>query len=209
MKKNIQKEIQLFQEFKKDYVFIQKEIKDINGKAYCDDFPLEDEENNTVPFSDTWINVGYKLKNSLSKALSNLFPYEFDFKGQHLHSIESFFQGIKFPDDKIQKYVFSYYGLDAVHIQIASDYDWKKTGDIYWQGQKIKRNSIEYDNLVDEVYISALQNPLYRQALGKVDRYILHSIGKDSKTETVFTRYEFEKELNCLVAFLRQNSKGF
>ena len=205
MEMNFQKEFLLFQEFKKNYVFTQKEIKNINGKTFCDGFPLEDGENNLIPFSDSWMNVGYKVKNSLSKALSNLFPYEFEFKGHHLHSLESFFQGIKFPDPETQKLVFAYQGLNAVHIQITSDYDWKKTGFIYWQGQKINRFSAEYDYLVDEVYIAAIQNPLFRQALKKVDRPILHSIGKEKKDETVFTRYEFEKELNCLVAFLKNN----
>ena len=202
---NAQEEFLLFQEFKKNYVFTQKEIKNINGKTFCDGFPLEDGENNLIPFSDSWMNVGYKVKNPLSKTLSNLFPYEFDFKGHRLHSLESFFQGIKFPDPETQKLVFAYQGLNAVHIQITSDYDWKKTGFIYWQGQKINRYSTEYDHLVDEAYISAIQNPLFRQALKKVDRPILHSIGKESKDETVFTRYEFEKELNCLVAFLKNN----
>lgn len=207
MQKNIQTELLLFQEFKKNYHFVQKEIENVNGKAYCDSFPLEDEENNLVPFSESWINVGYMLKNSLSKALSNLFPYEFDFRGQHLHSLESFFQGIKFPDAKVQRYVFPYYGVNAYHIQATSDYDWKKTGYLYWQGEKINRYDTAYDNLVDEVYISALQNPLYRQALKKADRYILHSIGKENKSDSVFTRYEFEKQLNCLVAFLKQTEE--
>lgn len=204
MKRSIQKELRLFQEFKKDYAFSQKEITYVNDKTFCDGFPLEDEENNIIPVCDSWINVGYKLKNPLSKLLSNLFPYEFELRGEHLHSIESFFQGIKFPEPQVQKYVFSYTGLDAVYIQNASSYDWKETGDIFLQGEKINRHSVEYDDLVDEVYISALQNPLYRQALEKVDRYILHSIGKEAKTETVFTRYEFEKQLNSLVHFLKQ-----
>ena len=204
MEKNFQKELFLFQEFKKNYVFQQKEIQYINDKPFCDGFPLEDEESNLIPISESWINVGYNAKNSLAKALSNLFPYEFDFKGHRLQSLESFFQGIKFPDPKTQKFVFAYHGLDAVHIQIASDYDWKETGFLYWQGQKINRYSAEYDDLVDEVYISAIQNPLFRQVLKKVDRAILHSIGKANKEETVFTRYEFEKQLNCLSAFLKQ-----
>ena len=204
MEKNFQNELLMFQEFKKNYVFQQKEIQYINEKAYCDGFPLEDEEGNLIPISENWINVGYKAKNPLAKALSNLFPYEFDFKGHHLQSLESFFQGIKFPDAETQKLVFAYQGINAVHIQIASDYDWKETGFLYWQGQKINRYSEEYDNLVDEVYISAIQNPLFRQVLKKVDRAILHSIGKTNKEETVFTRYEFEKQLNCLVAFLKQ-----
>ena len=35
----------------------------------------------------------------------------------------------------------------------------------------------------------------------KCDKYILHSMGKANKEETVFTRYEFEKMLNTLHAF--------
>ncbi len=204
MEKNFQKELLLFKEFKKNYVFQQKEIQYINEKAYCDELPLEDDEGNLIPLSESWINVGYKAKNPLAKALSNLFPYEFDFKGHRLQSLESFFQGIKFPDPEIQKLVFSYQGINAVYIQVASDYDWKETGFLYWQGQKINRYSEEYDHLVDEVYIAAIQNPLFRQVLKKVDRPILHSIGKTNKEETVFTRYEFEKQLNCLSAFLKQ-----
>lgn len=74
---------------------------------------------------------------------------------------------------------------------------------IYWQGQAIKRDSKEYDLLVDEVYISALQNPLYRQAVKNTTKPIIHSIGKLLKSETVFTRYEFERQINSLSAFLK------
>ena len=43
MQKNIQTELLLFQEFKKNYHFVQKEIENVNGKACCDSFPLEDQ----------------------------------------------------------------------------------------------------------------------------------------------------------------------
>ena len=99
--------------------------------------------------------------------------------------------------------VFIYSGTDAYHIQKASSYNWKETGYIYWQGQAIKRDSEEYDLLVDEVYISALQNPLYRQAVKNTTKPIIHSIGKLLKSETVFTRYEFERQINSLPAFLK------
>ena len=204
MPQNIRQELLSFREFKKNYPFVPKEIQHINDTAYCDGFPLEDQEHNLLPCSDTWINVGYKFKSPLSRLLSNLFPYEFDFRGQRLQSLESFFQGIKFPDARAQKYVFAYHGLNAYFIKSASDYDWRKTGYIYWQGQKIDRYSKEYDDLVDEVYISALQNPLYCRVLKKADRYLLHSIGKEDKAQTVLTRHEFERELNCLSAFSKQ-----
>lgn len=100
--------------------------------------------------------------------------------------------------------VFNYSGIDAYYIQAASNYDWKETGYIYWQSQSMKRDSLEYDLLVDELYISAAQNPLYRQALKNLAKPIIHTIGKMSKNETVFTRYEFEREINSLSAFLKQ-----
>jgi len=102
--------------------------------------------------------------------------------------------------------IFSYSGTDAYHIQAASDYNWKETGYIYWQGQAVKRDSAEYDLLVDEAYISMAQNPLYRQALKNVTKPLIHSMGKASKEETLLTRYEFEKQINCLSAFLKQLS---
>ena len=62
--------------------------------------------------------------------------------------------------------------------------------------------------LVDELYVSAAQNPLYRQALKNVTNPIIHSVGKTLKSETVFTRYEFERELNSLSAFFKQIDQG-
>ena len=139
--------------------------------------------------------------------LSNLFPYEFKFRGKRLSSIENFFQGIKFKDKKMQKYIFTYYGTQAVHVKAASDFNWMETGTIYWQGKAIKRESREYDLLIDELYISAIQNPIYRNILYKCDKPIIHSIGGKEKKETTFTRYEFEFELNCLKDFIQNKDK--
>lgn len=96
-----------------------------------------------------------------------------------------------------------YGGLDSNSIKVCSDYNWKENGNIFWQGQEINRFSQQYDDLVDELYISAIQNPLYREALINCDKYVMHSIGDSEKSETVFTRYEFEKQLNCLKDFLK------
>jgi len=163
---------------------------------------------NTISETDKWIDVGYKNSGDFSKTLSNLFPYTFKFRGKKLASIENFFQGIKFKDKKIQNYVFDYYGIPSVHIKVANNYDWTKTGIIYWQGKEIKRDSIEYDILVDELYISAIQNPIYRSALCNCDKDIIHSIGKNDKKETTFTRYEFEFMLNCLRKFIQSKERG-
>lgn len=200
----IMQELEEFKKFKKEYKFEQKEIIEKDGQQYCDGEALIDEEGNEKGECDKWINVGYKHKGSYAKALSNLFPYEFIFKGKTLNSIESFFQGIKFKDIEMQNMIFQYSGLDSNHVKVCSGYDWKESGIIFWQGAEIDRYSKEYDDLVDELYISAIQNPLYRNVLKTCDRDILHTMGGQDKKETVFTRFEFEKQLNCLKDFLKR-----
>ena len=62
------------------------------------------------------------------------------------------------------------------------------------------------DDFIDELYVSAIQNPLYRNVLKNVgNKYILHALGEKSKDDTVFTRYEFEYELNALKTFIQAN----
>ena len=200
----IQEELQEFKKFKENYQFEQKEIEEVDGEQYCEGYPLMDEEGKMIGNCEKWINVGYKHKDSYAKVLSNLFPYEFEFRGKKLSSIESFFQGIKFKDIDMQNCVLSYSGLDSNRVKVCSGYDWKVTGKIYWQGQEIDRYSKEYDDLVDEMYIAAIQNPLYRNVLKICEVDIIHTMGAKEKSETVFTRYEFEKQLNCLKEFLKK-----
>ena len=203
MDRKVKEELKAFKEFKKNFKFNQKEIIQDGEDLYCDGELLQKGEEKPIGETEKWINVGYKLKGSFSKALSNLFPYEFVFEGKHLSSIETFFQGIKIKDKEVQEYIFKYSGLDSNNIKVASDFNWKESGIVYWQGKAIKRDSEEYDDLVAELYISAIQNPLYRNVLKNVNKPIIHSIGETNKDETVFTRYEFEYMLNCLVAFLK------
>ncbi len=201
-----EKELKEFLEFKKNYKFKSKEItEDSLGNLYCDNCLLKD-NNDYIGESTSWINVGYTLHGAYPKLLSNLFPYEFVFRGHKLNSIESFFQGIKFPDKNIQNQVFKYSGKPAVIIKETSDYNWQETGIIYWQGNPIKRDSKEYDNLVTELYISAIQNPFYRNALKNCPKPIIHVIGQEDKEKTVLTRYEFEFMLNCLHDFLNRET---
>lgn len=198
----IKKELNEFKKFKENYEFEQKDIKVIEGNKYCDGELLQAKDEPLLGESEKWINIGYKL-GSYSKLLSNLFPYEFTFRGVKLASIENFFQGIKFKDKKIQKYVCKYYGTEAVHIKNATSYNWKETYKVYWKGKEYDRLGKEYYELVDEMYISAIQNPLYRQVILNTSKPLIHSIGETNKEDTTFTRYEFEFEINCLKDFLK------
>lgn len=203
----IKKELKEFLTYKNNYKFIQKELIERDDCIFCENELLKDKDGNKISETENWIDVGYRNRGDFPQMLSNLFPYNFKFRGKKLASIENFFQGIKFKDKKTQNYVFTYYGTQAVHIKAASSYDWKETGEIYWQGKAIKRESKEYELLIDELYISAIQNHLYRNILSNCDKQIIHSIGENDKKETTFTRYEFEFELNCLKDFIKSKNK--
>lgn len=200
----ISAELNAYRQFKKDFKFEMKEIVEKDGMQYCDGFPIYAPNGAFIPECKKWLNVAYQIKNSLSKLLSNLYPYEFEFRGFRLQSIESFFQATKFKDPDLQRLVFNYKGTDAYHIQAASAYNWKETGILYWQGTPVNRFGEDYAALVDEAYISAAQNPLYRQALKNVTKPIIHSIGNTSMTESIFAREEFERQINSLSQFIKQ-----
>ena len=204
LQNKISRELAEFKKFKQNYRFEFADLTETNEILYCKGKPLTDAEGKTIPECDEWLNVGYKVKSSASKVLSNLFPYRFWFKGFELYSIEAFFQGLKFPAPDVQRSIFTYSGTDAYHVRQTSDYDWRKTGVLYWQGVPVNRRAPEYAALVDELYISAIQNPLYWQALKNANKYILHSIGNSDEAETVFTRKEFETQINALSAFVKQ-----
>lgn len=202
----IKKELKKFQEFKKTFNFIQKEIiEKKDGSLFCDEVCLrQGEDGEWLGESEGFINVGYKIHGPLPKALSNLFPYEFYFRGFKLQAIECVFQGFKLKNKKAQRYLFNYSGLNSNNIKVACDYNWRDDGNVYFQGKPIKRDSKEYEDFIDEVYISAIQNPLYRNVLKNAgDKYILHAIGGKTKNDTLFTRFEFEYELNALKAFVQ------
>ena len=105
------------------------------------------------------------------------------------------FNYLKFDDKKSQKAMAVYFGLDSNNVKAASNYDWKKLQKFCYMGKIMSRESSEYEDFVDELYISAIQNPLFRSALKNVgDKYILHAMGEPDKTKTVFSRFEFEYE---------------
>ncbi len=204
----IKKELKKFQEFKKHYKFEMKEVEEKeDGSLFCDGICIrEGKDGEWVGETDTFINVGYKFHGAMPKVLSNLFQYDFYFKGHKLAAIEGIFQGFKIRDKKAQKLLFKYHGLNSNNIKAASDFSWKKEGYVYFQGKPIKRDSEDFDNFIDEMYVSLLQNPLYRNVLKNAgDKYILHALGGKTKMDTVFTRYEFEHELNALKNYVQQN----
>lgn len=202
----IKKQLKRFKEFKKQYKFDFATLIEKEGQLFYGEALIKDKEGTITANGENFVNVGYKLKGGMSKVLSNLFPYEFVFKGKKVASIEGVFQGIKFYNKKIQNMVLKLSGTDAVNVKETAPKDWKEYGILFWQCKPMDRQSQDYKDFVDELYISAVQNPLYKQAiLNAGNNYIMHSMGEEDVNKTVFTRYEFEFMLNCLKDFLKQN----
>ena len=201
----INKQLKNFQKFKANYKFKHKEIKqNEDGSVFCDGVCFKEKEGaNLLGETENLLNVGFNIRNTQSRIISNLFPYSFYFNGVKVASIESVFQSLKYKNKTLQKMVFKYSGIESNLIKGASDYNWRETGYLYFLGKQINRFGKDYENFIDKLYISAVQNKLYKNALLNVgNKHIIHTIGETSTKETLFTQQEFENELNCLKDFL-------
>ena len=63
---------------------------------------------------------------------------------------------------------------------------------LHWQGVDYKRDSQEYQDLLDRAYEALSTNDGFARALlATGDAILTHSIGKRKKNETVLTQQEF------------------
>ena len=202
------KKLKEYYNFRKNFNFKMKALVAKEEGIFCDNFLVENEKEK-VSETESFLNIGYNFKNSLSRVLSNLYPLEFKFRNKKVSSIEGVLQGIKYKDKKLQNLVLKYSGLDAYHTRGVNIKDfWGNTQTLYWQGKEIKRDSEEYQLFLDELYLSAAKNQIYKRALLTTEnKYLLHHIGRESILETVLTRYEFEERLNSLREFIKITNK--
>ena len=126
-----------------------------------------------------------------SAALSNFAPHPFKFDGVEIASMEGFLQSLKFKNPEMQKYVCTLVGKAAKFK--GKDKNWYREQKLYWQGQEFKRDSKEYQILLNRAYNALYQqNEGFRNALEASKPGILtHSIGKTKENETVLTQSEF------------------
>lgn len=143
-----------------------------------------------------------------SCALSNFAPHPFTFRGVQCASMEGLLQSLKFSSPDMQKYVCTLVGKAAKFK--GKKKKWWKEQTLYWDGMPIARDSVEYQNLLDEAYDSLFQNEGFRKALlASGNAVFSHSMGKSNMRETVLTTSEFCNRLTKLRERLKKESNLF
>lgn len=129
-----------------------------------------------------------------SNALSNFAPHPFVLDGVLCNSMEGFLQSLKFKSEDMQKYVCTLVGKEAKYK--GKHKNWQATQTLYWQGKEYKRDSEEYQILLNRAYNALYQNSGFRNALEASKPAILtHKIGRTKESETVLTQTEFVSRL--------------
>ena len=126
-----------------------------------------------------------------STALSNFAPHKFIFRGVPCSSMEGLLQSLKYENPDMQRHMCTLVGYTAK--KTGKNKNWWRTQTLYWDGKPIKRDSTEYQELLDEAYECLFyQNEKARKALlATGDATLKHSIGRHKINETVLTRQEF------------------
>lgn len=144
--------------------------------------------------------VGYPYS-----ALSNFAPHPFIIDGILCNSMEGFLQSLKFSDINMQKEVCKLVGKQAKFK--GKKKKWWKTQTLYWQGVAYKRDSAEYQALLDRAYDALSKNKSFAKALLATNNAtITHSIGKSDQTRTVLTKNEFCNRLMKLRESIRKEN---
>lgn len=140
-------------------------------------------------------------------SLSNFAPHEFIIDGVKCASMEGFLQSLKFQNKEMQKYVCSLVGKSAKFK--GKNKKWQKTGNLYWQGEVIKRDSERYQKLLDKAYNALAKNQSFKKALLATGNATLtHSIGKNKISETILTKTEFVSRLTKIRDELMQDKNN-
>lgn len=132
-----------------------------------------------------------------SDALSNFAAYEFSVDGVSCASMEGFLQSLKFSRKSKQVWICRLTGKEAKNAPgRLRNLRWKLTQNLYWNGAKYKRNSVEYRDLIARAYDALYENADFRAALEATQNAELcHSIGGQDSRTTVLTESEFIRQL--------------
>ena len=141
-----------------------------------------------------------------ANALSNFAPHPFEIDGVKCASMEGFLQALKCKNEKTQELVCSFTGIKAKRS--GSRKKWFRKQILHWQGVEYKRNSDEYQELLDRAYDALYENDGFKRALrASGDAKYKHSIGGRKKAETVLTISEFCSRVTKLRDRLKEEDK--
>jgi predicted NAD-dependent protein-ADP-ribosyltransferase YbiA (DUF1768 family) len=134
--------------------------------------------------------------------LSNFTPRTFTFRGLLANSMEGLLQGLKFRDSEKQKQVMLLVGKAAKFK--GKKQRWWLDQTLFWQGSEIKRDSEEFQLLLDEAFAALFtQNEGARATLLATGTAIItHTMGKQDPLTTVLTEQEFVSRLMRIRACL-------
>lgn len=139
-----------------------------------------------------------------SATLSNFSPHPFIFDGVECNSMEGLLQSFKFSNPEMQKEVCKLVGKQAKFK--GKKKKWFRTQTLYWQGKEFKRDSEEYQELLDRAFDALATNEGFKKALlATGNSTLIHSIGKTKQSETVLTRTEFCSRLTKIRDRLQNN----
>ena len=155
------------------------------------------------------INIYSKSSNWIESSLSNFAAHEFVLDGYHISCFEAFLQSMKFPAPEMQQKVLRMSGKEAK--QVGSQQQWEQNGWLYWDGCGYRRNSHEYQLLLERAYDALLENTDFRNALiASRGKLLIHTIGRFR--HTVLTIPEFcgilMKKRRQLLRAMRKNKRG-
>ena len=132
-----------------------------------------------------------------SSALSNFAPHKFTIDGIECNSMEGFLQSLKFKNPDMQEYVCGLVGIKAKNKGRKKNLRIAQT--LWWRGKEIKRESDEYQELLDRAYEALADNTGFRAALLKTgNANLTHNIGKSKEQDTILTWQEFCSRLMIL-----------
>lgn len=140
-------------------------------------------------------------------------PVRFEIDGVECAGLDGFIESLKFESIKDQKNVTRFVGQAAKDRGKNKDNPGNQKADriIYWQGRSFKRNSKEFDALLNRVFRQMALNKRWQAALIATENSdFSHSKGKSFKKDTLLTRNELIKNLKDLRTELREGFKqGF
>lgn len=139
------------------------------------------------------------LKRAVIEASKSSKDGYFNYGGKNISSVGAFLTAIKVESPEIQDLILkmSQDNLKQISKNITPKY---QVRNLYWKGNVIKRDSQEYQNLLDRAYDARYCADFnFRRAL-KVSKghKLLHTKGKTDILDTILTQNEFLQRLNSL-----------